>query len=124
MIVLFILLTLAAVAVVNVQGYMNRAQKGEANLYISGMKKALEAYHLDHGHYPGSLQALLEQTEDVDPAKGEWPYIDDSEVRNDPWGMPYNYQFPGTRSPGKYDLWSSGPDMISGTDDDIGNWSK
>ena len=40
----------------------------------------------------------------------------------DPWGNPFQYEFPGRRNPDSYDLWSFGPDGVNGTADDIGNW--
>ena len=40
---------------------------------------------------------------------------------NDPWGMPYYYSYPGSRTPDGYDLWSAGPDGANGTQDDIYN---
>ena len=128
MIVIFILMVLAGISVVAVQGAMNRAKKGEANIFVKSLKTPLETYLVDHGRYPFTaegLDALLQPTGDVDISKGEWPYIDPSAVKNDPWGMPYQYVYPGQRNPkgsSGYDLWSLGPDMMDGTEDDIGNW--
>ena len=128
MIVLFILMTLAGIGVVAVRGAMERARKGEAKLFVQSLKTPLETFLLDHARFPFTsegLDALLVPPMDVDPAKGEWPYIDPSKVKMDPWGMPYQYVYPGQRNaegPRGYDLWSLGPDMIDGTEDDIGNW--
>lgn len=40
----------------------------------------------------------------------------------DPWGRAYYYRCPGVHDPEGYDLWSAGPDGVSGTRDDITNW--
>ena len=45
--------------------------------------------------------------------------VPDRSDRKDSWGTPINYKFPGNRYPEDFDLWSSGPDKISGTPDDI-----
>lgn len=42
----------------------------------------------------------------------------------DPWGRAYYYRCPGVHDPEGYDLWSAGPDGISGTRDDITNWTS
>ena len=126
MIVLFILMVLAGVAVVSVTGYLDRANKGEAKLFVRSLETPLETFRIDHGRFPltsEGLNALLSAPPDVDPSKGEWPYIKQSAVKMDPWGMPYQYEFPGRRNgPSGYDLWSFGPDMMDGNEDDIGNW--
>lgn len=41
---------------------------------------------------------------------------------HDPWGRAYYYRCPGIHNPAGYDLWSAGPDNVSGTRDDITNW--
>lgn len=57
------------------------------------------------------LQALLAAPPH---ALGRWrgPY---------PWGRPYQYRSPATRSRMDYDLYSLGPDGVE-SQDDIGNW--
>ena len=126
MIVIFILMVLSGIGVVAVQQNMTRANKGAAKLFIDSLKTPLDTYLLDHGHYPTTAQglhALLEPTDDVDQSKGPWPYIDLGTGRGtDPWGQPYQYQYPGQRNTAKYDVWSLGPDMTPDTGDEIGNW--
>jgi general secretion pathway protein G len=68
----------------------------------------------------------------VDPPAGaeagaeqKWrgPYI--KQLRNDPWGNPYQYSFPGIHHPTSFDLWSRGADGQDGGEGaaaDIGNW--
>jgi general secretion pathway protein G len=59
----------------------------------------------------------------ANPAKWDGPYLDKT-VPADPWGKPYQYASPGTHNADGYDVWSNGPDGVSGTDDDIGNWDQ
>lgn len=84
-----------------------------------GMKTALEHYERDMGTYPAGLQDLV-----IAPNKNmpHWhgPYL--AVLPNDPWGNSYLYAYPGKHNPSSYDLWSTGTDDESGTDDDIGNW--
>ena len=58
--------------------------------------------------------------------KWEGPYFDDrSEIPMDPWGNPYNYEYPTNRTPdGKPAIWSNGPDgkNDNGEGDDITNY--
>ena len=86
----------------------------------SELRLGITSYHLDVGKYPESLSVLLI---DTDPSSGfrGGPYIGASKLI-DPWGNEYNYQFPSEKRAKGYDLWTNGPDGISGTEDDIGNW--
>ncbi|MCL2305859.1 MAG: type II secretion system major pseudopilin GspG [Planctomycetaceae bacterium] len=125
MLVIVILTVLAGIAVVGVQQTMARAGKGEATIFVKSMKTPLEQFFMDHKRYPTTaegLDALLNPPPDVDESKGVWPYIDPSAVKADPWGMPYQYAYPGQRNPNSYDLWSLGPDRAPDTGDEIGNW--
>ena len=70
---------------------------------IRGLHKDIEAYVGDKGSYPNSLN---------DFGRGG---------QLDPWGNPYQYRYPGTHNPDKYDVWSWGPDGHESADD-IGNW--
>lgn len=40
----------------------------------------------------------------------------------DPWQNPYLYVYPPERNRAEPDISSAGPDMLYGTEDDIGNW--
>ena len=123
MIVIFILTVLAGLGVVAVQGAMNRANKGTVKIFLGSLKTPLDTYFIDHGRYPTTLEALITPSEDVDQSKGDWPYIDPSAANGyDPWGTPYQYQYPGQQNPTKYDIWSLGPDQAPNTGDEIGNW--
>ncbi len=125
MIVLFILMVLSGIGVVAVQQTMTQAKKREASIFVNSLKTPLERYFLDNGHFPTTAQgldALINAPDDADTSKGDWPYIDQNAVKLDPWGQPYQYQYPGQRNQSGYDLWSFGPDGAPDTGDEIGNW--
>jgi len=122
MLVLFILMVLASIGVGAVLSYQRQAQKNEASIYVKSLDTPLELYALHHGRFPSTLDALVSNTEGADDSKGSWPYIKGTAVKMDPWGNPYQYLYPGQRNPTGYDLWSLGPDGISDSGDEIGNW--
>ena len=120
MIVLFILVTLAAMAIVAVQGTQAEARKRAAFTYVKMLDSAVKRYEIDMGRPPESLSDLINPP---DP-RGGWagPYIEDTATNRDPWGSDYQYAVPGSRTNRGFEIWSSGPDGISGNDDDIGSW--
>ena len=93
---------------------------GAARADISAIKTALDAFEVDNGYYPKSLADLIQQPTEAKNWHG--PYLE--KVPSDPWGSNYEYTYPGRHNANGYDLWSDGPDAKSGTDDDIGNWTK
>lgn len=119
LLVLVILGTLAALVLPRFAGTSERARKTAALTQISTFKTALNAYEVDNGSYPKSLQDLVEQPRDAQNWHG--PYLDGA-VPLDPWKNAYLYVYPGRHNPNGYDLSSMGPDGREGTDDDITNW--
>jgi general secretion pathway protein G len=102
---------------------VGKSEVKAAHAQIDALEKALDAYHLDTGHYPSTEQGLDAL---VHPPVGElrWqgPYLKKT-VPSDPWGHAYGYRQPGEH--GDIDLWSYGRDGQSGgTGDaaDITNW--
>jgi len=84
----------------------------------------LTSYKQHVGNYPASVEGLWALVE-APPRVTGWqgPYLTTPTMPIDPWGQPYQYAFPGPHNgPGKYDVWSAGPDQKNGTADDIGNW--
>lgn len=119
LLVLVILGTLAALVLPRFAGTSERARRTAAMTQISTFKTALNAYEVDNGSYPKSLQDLVEQPRDAQNWHG--PYLDGA-VPLDPWKNAYLYVYPGRHNPNGYDLSSVGPDGREGTEDDITNW--
>ena len=84
------------------------------------IKFALDRFEVDNGNYPKSLQDLVQPPADAKNWHGS--YLDSTNLPVDPWGNPYIYEYPGKHNKNGYDLFSTGPDGKTGTDDDIGNW--
>ncbi|MFN7177967.1 type II secretion system major pseudopilin GspG [Hyphomonas sp.] len=127
MVVVFIMGLLATLIIVNVAPVGDRSRVSKARADIASLESALEQYSLDLYTYPTAAQGL--EALSVAPAGVDLSlyrqggYI--RRVQLDPWGNPYQYQIPGTRSGGRYDLFSFGADGIpggEGPDADIGNW--
>lgn len=119
LLVLVILGTLAAIVVPKFAGRTEQARITAAQSQISTFGTALDAFEVDNGYYPKTLQDLVVQPADAPNWKG--PYLK-NEIPLDPWGSPYVYECPGRHSISGYDLYSIGPDKREGTDDDITSW--
>lgn len=94
-----------------------------ARAQMDALKKSLDQYRLDTGHYPSSELGLnvLFIRPDSEP-KWDGPYLEKN-VPTDPWGKSYVYKQPGEH--GEYDLLSYGKDGQpggSGEAADITNW--
>jgi len=117
-----LLALLVGVVLTNVEGLFGGGQEKVTQIFVKETARTgLAAYRLDTGNYPSAgegLEALVQKPAGEEDWRG--PYLDD--IPEDPWGNPYQYQFPGTRSNKGYDVWSYGPDATNGTADDIGNW--
>ncbi len=99
-----------------------------ARAQIAGFETPLESYNLHVGDYPTTeqgLDALMQCPADLpDPDAWRGPYLA-KEIPLDPWRNPYQYVYPGVDDlNGAPDLWSMGPDGISGTEDDIAGWEE
>jgi general secretion pathway protein G len=120
LLVITIIGILAALVIPKMVGRSEQARQAAAHADLSSIKTALDAYEVDNGFYPKSLQDLIQQPGNARNWHG--PYLDNLPV--DPWGNPYVYAYPGRHNPSGFDLSSVGPDGKAGTDDDIGNWTK
>jgi general secretion pathway protein G len=110
---------LAALVVPKMMGRSEQARQAAARADISSSKTALDAFEVDNGYYPKSFADLIQQPREAKSWHG--PYLE--KLPTDPWQNPYQYAYPGKHNPSGFDLWSSGPDGKSGTEDDIGNWT-
>ena len=124
MVVLVIIGVLAALIVPNVIDRADDARVTAAQADIHNIMQALKTYRLDNQRYPSAeqgLQALIAKPT-TDPVPPNWrPYLEN--LRNDPWGHPYQYLNPGVKN--EVDVMSYGADGVSGGEGknaDIGSW--
>jgi general secretion pathway protein G len=120
MLVVTIIGILAALVIPRIAGRSEQARITAVHADLSSIKTALDAFEVDNGFYPKSLQDLVQQPSNAKNWHG--PYLDRLPV--DPWQNPYVYYYPGKHNANGYDLLSVGPDGKEGTDDDIGNWMQ
>ncbi|MEI6075416.1 MAG: type II secretion system major pseudopilin GspG [Verrucomicrobiota bacterium] len=111
---------LAALVIPKIVGRSEQARVTAAQADLSSIKTTLDAFEVDNGYYPKSIQDLVLAPNTAKNWHG--PYLE--KIPQDPWGNNYVYYFPGKHNTGSYDLLSIGPDGKEGTDDDVGNWSK
>ena len=127
MLVLMILVIIASMAVVAIRPMRKKARIQAARTQIKVFETPLEAYEMDLNEFPSTnqgLEALLSPPSDL-PNQDKWfgPYLKGNTVPLDPWGQPYQYEYPGKQNQQDVpDIWSFGPDKRDGTDDDVGNW--
>ncbi|MBI2425215.1 MAG: type II secretion system protein GspG [Candidatus Hydrogenedentes bacterium] len=100
---------LAGMVVTTFGGRAHEAKVNAAKGDISSYSNAIDLYALDHNDvYPQSLDQL---------SGGQRNYV--RELRPDPWGNPYNYTGPTDPQKADYRVWSSGPDGVPGSVDDV-----
>lgn len=119
-VIMGLLMGLVGVAVF---GQVEKANRTAAAARISQIESALEFYRMDNARYPTSLEALIKRPEGArNYPKGG--YMRKAESLVDPWTQPFEYVNPGEKNPYAVDLSSKGPDGISGTEDDVSNWTE
>jgi general secretion pathway protein G len=123
MVVVVIIGLLATFILPGVVGNQDKAFEVKARADISQIGSHLALYKLDNYSFPSTAQGL--QALVTDPGgKGSWRQIRPN-VPKDPWKNFYQYQYPGTKNPSSFDLWSFGADGVAGGEGynaDIGNW--
>ena len=125
LLVLVILASLAAIVVPKFTKRTEQAHKTQAITQIANFETALDAFNIDIGRYPTTmegLEALVVKPTGLD--KWREPYLKRQTLPKDPWGNEYQYKCPGEHNQYDYDLYSFGPDAKQGGDDDIDNWSN
>ena len=119
LIVMAILAMLAALVAPALFGNLDKGKVSAASSQISMLESALDSYRLDVGHYPETLQSLVENEDDEDGWDG--PYLTRAdEVPLDPWDNDFLY----TRDGRSFSLMSYGADGVEGgegPDADIGH---
>jgi len=105
--ILGLLIGLVAPAVLRQLGGARNSVTKQSISRIGGI---LDLYKLDAGSYPTTEQGLAALVKEPEGASN-WngPYLKGG-VPNDPWGHPYTYREPSTRSDHDYDLCSNGAD--------------
>jgi general secretion pathway protein G len=124
MVVLFIIGIMAALVAPQILGNQETAQIKKAAVDIQQLEGALEMYKLRTNRFPTTEQGLdaLISIPTIDPIPRNYP--EEGFIRRlpeDPWGNPYQLLSPGEI--GTIDIYSFGPDLQEGTDDDIGTWN-
>ena len=106
---------------------IDRARVNTARTQLAMLDQALEAYRMDNAHFPTSEQGLMALVNPPPEARNPQAggYLRERRLPEDPWGNPFQYEFPGSHNTHAYDLWSFGADGNpggDGVDADIGNW--
>ena len=126
LLVLVILATLAAVVVPKFAGRTQQAKVTAAKTQISFLETTIDSFEVDMGYYPkagNDLRDLIEEPNSSNAKDWHGPYLKKGKgIPKDPWGNDYVYNYPGKMNIGSYDISSGGPDMKTGTEDDITNW--
>ncbi|MBL9129155.1 MAG: type II secretion system major pseudopilin GspG [Verrucomicrobiales bacterium] len=125
MVVVVILGVLAATIVPQFIGTTHDAKVSAAKSQVSEIESALERLAIHMDRYPSTDEGLklLVEAPAGDNSKWRGPYL--KQLRNDPWGNPYQYRAPGVRHANSFDIWSRGADNADGGEGqaaDIGNW--
>jgi general secretion pathway protein G len=121
--VLAIIALLVGAGIFKLRGVVESGQKRRVDADLSSFQISLNLYRTDAGTFPTTeqgLKALVSKPTTGPVPKSYTPYMKGAQL--DPWGLPYGYRFPPTKNKGEPDIWSFGPDMTDGTDDDMGNW--
>lgn len=125
MVVVVIIGLLATFILPSIVGRQDVAFQQGAQAKISQYSSLLALYKLDNYTYPTTAQNL--QALVTNPGgKKNWSQLIPN-IDKDPWGNAFQYQFPGTKNPSSFDLWSFGADGVAGGEGfnrDIGNWAE
>jgi general secretion pathway protein G len=119
MVVVIILGILAATIIPQFMGTTQDAKISAAKSQVAELESAVERFYVHMDRYPTAdeaLKVLVDPPASDDDKKWRGPYI--KQLRDDPWGHPYQYAYPGTHHPTSFDLWSAGANGQA----DIGNW--
>jgi general secretion pathway protein G len=126
LLVLIILVVIGSLVYTAIGPMQTNAFRRAAKSQVQAFESVLKAYRLDMNDYPSTsqgLDALRRRPGEIsDGAQWNGPYLE-KDIPSDPWGNPYQYEYPGKRNGDAPDIWSMGPDKASGTDDDVGNWN-
>jgi general secretion pathway protein G len=121
--VLGIIGLLVGAGIFQLTGVLDKGKDKRVKADLTALTAALGSYEMANGVLPTTEQGLMSLVEKPSsrPVPQSWtPCM--KKVQLDPWQNPYNYRRPATKDKGPFDVYSSGPDGIADTADDIGNW--
>jgi len=118
MVVIVIIGLLSGVVTISVRSYLINGKQAVARLEIAKLAQATDTFYSHFNRYPTNEEgiAVLAQKSDAFPDGLV------NKVPLDPWGHPYEYNYPGRKGP--YDLVSYGADHReggAGADSDLTN---
>jgi len=120
LLVLAILVILGSLVTVSFVQMQRNAYVNAAKSQVSMLEEAVNMYVLAIGAPPTTqqgLQALLAAPGELkDPTKWQGPYLQKLTLPTDPWNHDYQYE---ELDSGQFRIWSSGPNGVSGDNDDI-----
>jgi general secretion pathway protein G len=124
-IVMTILAILGGSAVYLLKGNVDVAKESRVDGDIQAISTQLQLYESRAGRMPTTEQGIkaLAEKPTTEPIPERWSQLMQQEPK-DPWGQPYKYAYPATKSKAAFDIWSMGKDGADGTEDDIGNFVK
>ena len=123
MLVVCIIGLLIGMGVKMMGGKIDEAKIVAAKGGIEGFKTKLLMYQTNTGSLPTTEQGLKALVTKPEGTRNWRAQAEPGELV-DPWNKDYLYVQPGTHNPKSYDVYSSGPDMLPNTADDIGNWES
>ncbi|NNE92280.1 MAG: type II secretion system major pseudopilin GspG [Verrucomicrobiales bacterium] len=104
-------------------GVLDVGKESRVKADLNTITAALRTYETQNLFLPTTqqgLSALVDKPTSRPQPKSWRPFL--KKTLLDPWGNEYQYQRPGKRDSGGFDLFSAGPDGVAGNEDDIGNW--
>ena len=120
MMVVMIIGLLLGTAIFKLKGNVETARIVAAESSLQSIRTQLKLYESLNGFPPTTeqgLRALVVQT-DSEPRATRWTQLLES-VPVDPWGKEFIYVSPGRKNPNGFDVYSSGPDRLRDTADDV-----
>lgn len=123
-----ILVFLGTVAVVGYSRIKAGQDKKSAKLMVDQVASAVKIFQTQMNRLPTADKGLTEliTAPDDDAQKKLWvdgggPFLENSVIPKDPWGQEIKYKFIDASgdTPQSFQVYSTGPDMQDGTDDDI-----
>ena len=132
MAVVIIMGLLAGIVGAAIFNQLAKARVSTTRSQLSQLEAALGFYQMDNARFPTTEQGLgaLVERPTIGPEPRNYNpsgYLQKRQLPKDAWGNEFQYEYPGSRNPDGYDLWSLGEDGQPGGIEeaaDIGNWAE